>query len=747
MAYGPDSADPIGIADGYTQAVPFTPPDEDRQLVSNLQDLFQKCERAKSTYEWRWDLYRSYLKSDQQLYRDVDTHEIIRVSSQETKRLFSLNNQFRVNHRSLVGKLTRSLPSFTIVPATADEREVYGAHTGDAYLSYFRRREKLDIKYAEMQSNVAWCGNAVSQLIWDPRAGRTLSVCPVCQYTGVESEEGAQCPQCTTKAQMAAQEYQVTAQQASVMGMPMPPPVQQPIGKLAAVTEGDACVKVHDPRNVFVEAGIKDPDKLTYLFVRTVESIHAIRKAFPILGMHVTPQGAEGYISNLGTSSYNLTTDQWTEDVLDDHAMLYEYHECPTEVYPHGRVIWMCNSIILEEKESPYYRFKRLPFFWNFWVRNPGEFYGESPAEPSISLQRELNENITNHREHEVLTAQAKVLSPMGNAVGPDDFKAVTRQVIQYNHAFGPPHWMAPPILPQGSYNRKHELIEDIRQQWGVTSEESMAATGDASGRAKAISEAESDQTVGPIVLYNMTEWGELNRCLLILAKCYYGPDRKFTVPGEDGLEVYSFEDMNLEEGWDLQLEVDDGFSKNGAVRQQQVMNWAAQGLYMDQRTGMLDVARVAKSAKIKVPGVGIDITSREAAAATALLKTIERHVESQGQTPPPQIQAWDDPLTFSAILQQWLRTRGRKANPQTVQAVAAFWTQYTMIAQGGMQPGAQPGGAQASTAASNQSAPGGSPNQAAPAPQSVSGEAGQRVQQADRQAESQARTQSRQES
>jgi hypothetical protein len=171
------------------------------------------------------------------------------------------------------------------------------------------------------------------------------------------------------------------------------------------------------------------------------------------------------------------------------------------------------------------------------------------------------------------------------------------------------------------------------------------------------------------------------------------------------------------------------------------------QGMFLNPQTGLQDVAKIAKLAKIKVPGVGIDVTSGEAAAAYALLKSIERHVASQGQTPPPEVKLWDDAGIFSQVLQQWLRTKGRKADPQTVQLVAQFWIHYTQIAMQQIQPGSQPGQApqQGSQPGQQASAPGGSPNNVGGG--SVLGDAAQRVHQADRAAESQARTQLNQES
>jgi hypothetical protein len=74
------SPDPIGIAEGYTPAKPYTPPHEEREQVARIQELFTAAEQSRRQYDYNWEFYKLYLQGNQVLGRDMVTGETVRVN-------------------------------------------------------------------------------------------------------------------------------------------------------------------------------------------------------------------------------------------------------------------------------------------------------------------------------------------------------------------------------------------------------------------------------------------------------------------------------------------------------------------------------------------------------------------------------------------------------------------------------------------------------------------------------------------
>jgi len=727
MAEYTTSVDPVGIFDGVAPVHdPYEMNDDDRILADHVKELFERSYNARLPYERQWELFRLYIRGEQLLYRDKNSGEIVRVVDFDNKRLFSVNNQSRIAARSLIGKLTRTVPSFTVVPASGDQTQVQGSRVADAFLRYFRRKEQLDVKIIRAISALPWAGTGCLKLEWDPEAGEAVALCPdpECGYfeRSVDAQEvlGQECPLCRQKVELAKQEGEALL---STPGLPIMPEEEETVkqelaqaeatvSKLEVAKEGDAVVRHIDIRDIWVEPGCDESEDLRYIIYRPAVSVTEVRKKFPHMA-HLIQAESGLYADKTARVTYSTATGNWGAEYLDEHVHLYEVHEAPTELYPKGRLIFMANDIILEERESPYHKFGRLPFFFTKWERNPGEFWPHIPMWDAWHRQKELNEVETAIRENTELLVRTKVLNPIGNRVASDEINATSAQVIAYNPAVGAPDYLRPPALGAPVYNRRDALINDIFGLFGITQNEAGIVPTDPNGRAMAILEAESDQSMGAITTLIHEELRQLHKCLLIMVQEMYAPDRKFTVAGDEALEVYSFQDINLQPGWDVDIETDDGMSRNQAIRITQAMDLANMGVLTDPMTGMPDVERFSKMARLKIPGIGPDTKSGEYSAAQALVKQIEDGaVLGQDVGPAPE----DDPEIFREVFLHWLQTEGRKSNDQAlVQNIRQLFQYYSqvlaeaqMAQMGGMAPGPEGG---AGAGGPDMSAPGGSPN------------------------------------
>ena len=769
-----------GILDDYAPGE--KPPEEhgdlDVELAKRLNKAFEDSYEVRLPYERDWELYRLYLKGEQLIVRHRDTGEIVRLSGEDSKRLRSVHNILRPTARSLVGKLTRTIPTCTVIPATADFDELHGSRAATALLEYARRKEDLDLKFLDAMEYLPWAGNAIVQLVWNPNSGRTLAWCPTCGYNAAEQEQiGQPCPQCQMQREQEQQTQQLqhetaymqaamaiaqeTGQDPNALMMDpevqqVPPPdmqqggplpVEEEVPNLVETKEGDFEVRVREIRDFFAEPGAISLKSANWVALRMAIHVGEARRMFPDQAEFIKSED-NIWADRTAELRFNSVDSYGELEYLNDHCYMYEFHERPSERYPKGRVVYMVNDRIVRKMdgedgrdENPYHVLGRYPFYHFTFDTNKGELWGEPFLAQAWHRQREINQIETQIREHTELCLKPKMLNPIGSRISQDELTATSAQVIKYNAAAGTPTFLDWPQLAPQVFLRRNELIDDVRLQASVTEQEAGMSTSDPNGRAMAIIEAESDQQIGPMLLRCHSEWRDLHRGILQLFRAKAHQDRIWTVMGPDGLQTYSFDELQLSPGHDVQVEQEDGLSRNPAIRQQQAIDLknAAPEMFMDPMTGMPDPKKFVRFARIKLHDGGFEMEATERAAASQIPYKIQEGVQFQ---PQPE----DDPMIFAEELLGWLRGPGRREDPMLTDQVRQIWQFYVSWASTGMPPmaggpmgQAGPGAPGAGPGGPDQSAPGGSANN----PGNIGSDASAQVGQADKQAEGQAKVQS----
>lgn len=725
-----ESKDNTGILEGWKPAEKYDPPHKEIELVGQLRQRFDEGYQHRIAWDRQWELNRLYLKGQQLLIRNRSTNEVFRLPQNDSNRLISVNNILRPTARSLLGKLTRIVPTCAVVPASDDISDMQGALVGDALIQYQRRKEHLDIVYIDVNRDIVSAGTGIIKLSWDKDRGETVAFCPDCGYkSDSESEVGEECPQCVLEVEFA------TKAQTQLLGgfgeEEIPSEADVRVSKLKGTKEGDTRVEVIDFRDFFLDPGATKLSEAQWVCHRVPLPINVIRQSFK-KGKYVEAESGLYTDRHVGIIQDVINTSQQIR-YLENHVYLYEFHERPTEDHPEGRVIFMSGGIILEEMDSPYYKLfgGRFPFFAFFFEQNKGEFWGESFIEQAWTQQRELNILLTQMREHRDLTNRPKLFVPMTAKIGINEIDTTAGQIIHYNAVGGKPHYGELPAFPSYVFHEVNRLKEDIRTHASVTEQEAGATGSRVSGRYAAIVEAESSQQVGPILKSNNHEWCEIHRCILLLCQEFYSSDRKWTIQGFDRPKTFYFDELNMQPGYDIVIEEEDSLSQNSAVRLEQNINLARLGLFNDPKTGQFNTKAFAKSARLKLPFIGPDADGSERATAAAVPNQIENGMDYE---PKP----WDDVTVFAEELIGWLRGPGRNASQQTVQKVFQLWQTYMELVQQqqGQAPGFVPQGA---------NAPQNSPQQAGAS--QVLPEAEQMTQTMDQQAEAMARSQSPHES
>lgn len=679
-----NAIDYTGTLDGYAPAEDLVQDEAKQELCTRLEMLLNDTIEFRNQSSMDWFIYDQYLKGNPVFFNSY-TQELVRLAPEFNRRLRSQNNVLRPTIRSLVGKLTRIKPGIKVLPATQDYNEREGSKEAQSLLNYLRRILKLEIKYVDAYEHIPVYGNAFFQLLWDPDGGQEKAYCAECEAVLDKELIGEPCPVCEKEAEMVEQSnlmIQETAIQAEAQGIPVEEaPLQEPpkVEPMQAVREGQVAVDIVCVRDFFFDPSARRLEDCRWVMRQHLIPVQEARAMFPEYAKYLRPQN---YIrerwpqsedsENFGSIAY--------ADKREDSGYLEEWHEAPTAEYPEGRIIWKWGDIVLREEKSEYRRIiGRYPFYHIGWDKNPLEILCEPALKNVWHRQRELNKNETFIREHVELVLKPKWLVPLSSRITHDEITSDSAQIIKYA-APHEPRQMNPPPIPQDVWSRGAALENSIRTGLSITGADIGQMGSDPNGRAMAIVQAEADSQLGPIMSRNNEEWKELHRGLLQLCQEYYHPNRSWSIEGPDDTPYTGyFYKMSLRDGWDLELEQDDGLSYNSQIRFNQTNTLAQIGYYTDPTTGQLDAKAFARAARLNLPGEGNEIDAMQRSHARLIPDQLQ-----QGEQ--PTIELFDDPKIHSEELYAWLCGPGRRSDIKD--QVQQYFMMYMQWAQTGQPPG-----------------------------------------------------------
>lgn len=768
--------DPTDNLDTYSSDIPYQPEPEEQRLVSQLDSRFKEAANHRRSYDEEVLLNYRILQGNLLPARAMDSGDSVYISLTDTSRqewskYIATDNVTKNVNRALVGKHTRIVPGVEVIPATDDEEDVESGEIATTAIEAAARVNKLRLRWVEAHRYMGWAGTGIVEVFWNKKRGRKLAKCPECNYTGLSIRAGEECPVCKARNNARAQQETTQAMQQHMgqidqqmqqggtidqrMAQNIPEPIEpEPAPILELVNEGEVWVKSYDPRNFYPEPGVAEVEDMRYCCTAESLPLSEVAAMFPKMGIYLTPESSA---DTQMPPYYSARTPAYTYD----RVTLYTWHFRPTASYPEGRIIYVCNEMVMNKSElddgsveygepHPYPFLERLPFFPVRWERRDGQFWGESHITSSKWQQFDRNDLLRDMREQRRLTYRPPLLAAIGSLVSQEDFyNYAPGTVIQWNAVGGGgirPGWLEIPEFPAYTYEELERMRQSCMAAASVTDQEMGVTAGDPSGRYAAILEAQSAESLRAIMISNASEWMELHRSMLLIMQNFYSEDKIWTVRGKGRWFSNNWSGVNLMDGWDIGLVETDSLSKNPALRLEQTSGLLERGYFTDVQTGAPDMDHFGRMAGIQ--------DSRRAPDPEASSRTYARAIPElimQGQFMGAM--PWDPPKVCADELLGWLRGPGRRYPVDVVAAVAEVWQMY-MIAyaqqqqQMGMPPDPKTMPAQYQNAqqppAQSPNGGGSAPGNGGPQSNSVPGppgqEASQMVKQADAQGERLAR-------
>lgn len=545
-------------------------------------------------------------------------------------------------YKHYTAKLLKQRPAWTAIPSSTDPKDIYGARLGEQVLEAKWR----EIRMAKiMRQAIAWLattGNAWLLPFWSDHTG---DVEPM--TIEVESE--------------------VYDEEGNVVGVHLvevpldesgePRMIEGPGGQLVYDVDsdpvwrdqGDVSCRSISPFHVRVDPSAKTDEEVRWFIVAEVRPVAELRWMHPDRADRITSddpgilESYETFVAGVAAGSdAALAAASLDESTGEDSAVVYHYHEQPSDEYPRGRY-WQCtgSAILSEPSDLPDGIWPCIVHLREFEV--PGRFHGGCTMTHVVSLNREYNELNQSIMEHHNLMLRGKWLVPRGSMIQRGTISTMPGEVIQHTPGMAPRQADLKP-LPAAVYQERERIKNDFQLISGVNRiSMGQPPQGVTAGRAFLVLQEADDSDFGPITEMLEESVADLAWMMLRIIQGRYEEERLIHVVGDDRrYKVKAFRGSDLAGVMDIVPQTGSSFPWSQVARQDMLMQLLreAPGLFEDEETGGLDRHRVSRL--LPIAGLEAAYASEDSDVNEALREeeAIEEWVEG---SPIPEPRPWQD--------------------------------------------------------------------------------------------------------
>jgi hypothetical protein len=447
-------------------------------------------------------------------------------------------NRIRPTIRHELAQLTNNKPNASIVPASAEDRDLYAAQAGEQIWEniYLDHKLKFVLRRALWWNQV--CGNGFIKAWWDPNA---------------KSKDGYQ---------------------------------------------GDVCFTPETPFHVLVpDFREEELESQPFLIHAQSKSSDWVKMNFPkaLDGTQLNTGTSDG--QDLMDDTYlNMTG---TQVLNKQHNVLIL--ECwvkpgATPLFPQGAFFTICGDKIVQGFQAWPFSHGQYPFA-KFDHIPSGKFYATSTIDDLISLQKEYNRTRGQIIENKNRMSKQQLLAPRGS-VNASAITSEPGQVIEYTPGFDAPKPLQVQDMPSYVMSELDRMMidwNDISGQHDVS--KGQAPPGVTAATAISYLQERDESTMSPT--FDSVEEGleKVARMTLSYVHDYWDVKRMVRTTGPNGsFDVVAFAGSDLGSNLDIRIEAGSSLPVSKAAKQALITDWMKMGFISPQK-GMevLDMGGINK--------------------------------------------------------------------------------------------------------------------------------------------------------
>lgn len=515
-------------------------------------------------------------------------------------------NRIRPTIRTELAQLTNNKPNASVIPASAEDRDLYAAMAGEQIWENFYTNKKLKFIFRRALWWTLVCGTGFVKSYWDHTKGPK-------------------------------QEIQDPITGAIMEGPPL----------------GDVCFTPETPFHVLVpDFREEEIEEQPYLIHAKVKSPEWVRMHFKeaLDGQQINPSTAdatdlleESFLNLIGTQSMNrqqsvLVLEIWVKP--GQHPM-----------FPEGAFYTLVGDKMVYGQQGWPYKHGMYPFA-KFDHIPGGKFYSTSSVEDLIPLQKEYNRTRGQIIEAKNRTAKPQLIAPRGS-VNVSQITTEPGQVILYTPGFAPPTPLPLTALPNYVTQELERIIadwNDISGQHEVT--HGQVPPGVTAATAISYLQERDESKMSPT--FDSLEEGieKTAKMALNYVHEYWDVPRIIKVTGPDGsFDAITFKGSDLANNLDIKIEAGSSLPVSKAAKQALIMDLMKMG-FIDPNKGLevMDMGGINKIyEKIQVDKKQVQRENLKMSKVTADI--LEKYNEQNMQmleADPASLEGMDPPLIVS---------------------------------------------------------------------------------------------------
>lgn len=509
--------------------------EKDKEIVNQILDDYHARQEARKTQELAWELDINYMLGNQ--FAMVSGKGEIEASPKN----YAWENREVFNHIAPVvemrlAKLAKVRPTVSVKPSGNEQSDAYNAKLSKAIIDGVFSAQKLSNKIAKACAWSEVVGTCFYKVCWNSSLGATIA--------NLENKQ---------------------------------------------IKAGDVEISVCSPYEIF-------PDNASNGEIEDCHSIiHA--RAYPkeqvleVYGVDEDGETIDNLVLDKQASGYfsagNSNAKKTTHVALDNHVLVIEKYEKPTENLPNGKLTIVAGKTLVYDGDLPYMvagdNKRGYPFVRQVSNSQIGSFWGTSVVERLIPVQRAYN-TIKNRKHEFIARLSSGVLAVEDGSVDVDNLEEeglAPGKILVYRAGADKPEFMDPGSIPKELAQEEQNLLAEFNMLGGVSEimRDSTLPSSVSSGSAISMLISEDETRLSVSAEHIRTCVKEMAEMVIRLYKQFANTKRITEIADEDGeIEVYYWTGANLTSD-DVILESENELSESLAKQKSLLLELYDKGL------------------------------------------------------------------------------------------------------------------------------------------------------------------------
>lgn len=526
-------------------------------IVSNILNELERRRGDRASYELQWQLNADFVAGNQNMDIDFAGKRLIQddFAHDRVKERRVYNRISPLMDTRLANLMSVSYEMF-VKPRTGEAEDAAKAKISTKLLDYCQSNTNFTDQMNQLLQWAEICGTAFTVSYWDKNAGEVIAEMAVADDNGVEM-----------------------------------PPVPIHIGDLAfgllspyeVFPESLTVQNIADQHDIITEQ-VFDVDT-----VRSVWGIDLPGESTEAYTITSQPNGTSGHGQQNNTFGISRVT-------REGCARVVTYYEKPTLLHERGRMIVVVGDRLVFHGELPA---GIMPIVAYKSREVPGWFFGKSPIEALIPLQRSYNEIQNKIMDYVHVIVNAPMMAPEGS-LDLDEVQSMggiqAGDIIQYAPGRGEPHYLEYAPFPPLLTAQRDQIAQDMEYTAGVSQLMVYGAAANSASGAALNTRREIDMTRMSLTADNIRDGViQTAKIWLKLNKEYSIGYRTVLIAGDDdmaGIVTWCSDDIN---SYDVEFSAENELRHSRDQQREDFVNALQMGLFTDDN-GMIskDIKRKA---------------------------------------------------------------------------------------------------------------------------------------------------------